>query len=94
MNRRPIDYSAGILQLDSSQFTALQVEGSSVVYQLSHHHSNELSEYRISFDAGLPVDSNGGCFIKYTFPPEVGTSQIRLDDIHGMGMLVSPTGAQ
>ena len=74
INRSPIDYSGDLFQIDATQFEEMKVDGSLIGLHLSHHHANELSEYKIYFDAGLPIDSNGGCFVKYTFPPELLTS--------------------
>tara|TARA_B110000285_G_scaffold210174_1_gene251814 strand:- start:145 stop:318 length:174 start_codon:yes stop_codon:yes gene_type:complete len=55
---------------------------------LTHQHANELSDYSIEFKTDILIDAQDGCFVKYTFPPELDATYIDLTDVHGSGMLV------
>lgn len=56
-NRAPIDFSSDLIKIDATEFIPMQINDQSFDYHLSHHHANELSDYLISFDAGLPIDA-------------------------------------
>jgi len=74
IHKDAIDYSADLMKIDATLFTPMTIADDDFIYHLSHHHANELSDYKISFDSGIPISSSDGCFVKYTFPPELNTS--------------------
>jgi hypothetical protein len=76
--RNAIDFTPNLSQIDATNFSPMAISDDSFEYHLSHYHANELSDYTISFNAGLPISAQDGCYVKFTFPPELGTSEINL----------------
>jgi hypothetical protein len=39
----------------------------------------EVSSYSISFTTDFPIDTQGGCLVKYEFPIEIDATDLNLD---------------
>lgn len=88
----PQDYSSQFT-FDGSNLQPEQIEDSSFEVELTDFFPNEVTDYKITFETPNHIDSDAGCFVKYTFPEEIDISQVDLKNIRGSDMLVDREGA-
>ena len=71
----PLDFST-TFALDGTGLQFAQIEDSSLIVDIVESFPNELTQYKITFETPNHIDSDAGCFVKYTFPPELDISQV------------------
>ena len=59
---------------------------------MTNNANGESSNLTISFESLTPINSNGFCYVKYSFPAEFDLSLFDLDDIVASGMFVDNEG--
>lgn len=70
------------------------MEDSSLSHSISDPTALEgvYADYTINFTSPLPIDSSGGCFVKFVFPAELDISDLNLQTIEGSGLFVDSDG--
>jgi len=51
-----------------------------------------VSNYSINFTSYIDIGSNDGCYVKYTFPPEIDAQYLNLNEVFATGMFVQENG--
>ena len=86
----PVDYSSEF-SLDGTGLTYSAIDAATFAYDIDIVFPSELSTYKLTFDTEQ-IDSNGGCYVKYTFPAEIDISEVEVNSITGTGLLVDQDG--
>jgi hypothetical protein len=88
----PRDFSSDF-SLDASSLSATAINDDTFSYELGVSFPSELTEYALTFETPNQIDSDKGCYVKYTFPDEIDISSIDKTNIQGSGMFVDDGGA-
>lgn len=74
------------MAIDASDFADVPIRDESFQYALTDYHRGDFTNMTISFVADTPITSGNGCFVKYTFPDEIGLSMINISETKATGM--------
>lgn len=72
--------------------SAYELSSGSVSIQLSKPLVEFVSNFSISFTPDIEIDPSEGCWVKYTFPPEIDAQSMDLEEIVAKGMFVDASG--
>lgn len=87
-----IDSSESFSQ-DASAYDPYPINDTNIAYTLSTGIPAAFpSTYTLTFQLQNDIESPGGCWVKFTFPPEVDISQVDLTSVKGSGLLVNDEG--
>jgi len=67
--------------LDATAFTPSLFDSADFSYSLSSNFVTTASNYTLTFKTSMDIGSHDGCFVKYTFPPELDISTMSLTDV-------------
>ena len=59
---------------------------------LSNSANGEPTDLTLILKSIIPINSTGGCYVQYNFPPEFGLSKFDIDNIEASGMFVDAEG--
>jgi hypothetical protein len=82
--------SSDMITLDGSGLQAKKLDDTLITYVLSSPYAGEVSSYTFTFDAQIPVDNIGKCYLKVQLPKEISIEEGAT--FEASGMLVDSNG--